>query len=41
VVLLFDVADVARARTRMAGDDLKQTMEKAGVLGAPKISFVT
>lgn len=40
LVLLFDVADVAKARTWAAGSDLKNAMEKAGVLGAPAINFV-
>ena len=31
VVMLFDVADEARAREFGASDDLRQTMEKAGV----------
>jgi hypothetical protein len=40
LVLLFDVADLAKARAFGASDDLKTTMEKAGVIGAPTISFV-
>lgn len=39
VVLLFDVADIARARTFAASEDLKQAMQNAGVLGAPTITF--
>ena len=40
LVLLFDVADVAKARAREVGEDLKQVMKNAGVLGAPTIHFV-
>jgi hypothetical protein len=40
LVLLFDVADVAKARTWAAGEDLKTAMQNAGVLGAPMITFV-
>lgn len=40
LVLLFDVADMAKARTWAAGEDLKKAMQNAGVLGAPTISFV-
>jgi hypothetical protein len=40
LVLLFDVADVAKARAWTAGEDLKRVMKDAGVLGAPTIHFV-
>ncbi len=40
LVLLFDVADMARARAWAAGEDLKTAMRNAGVLGAPTITFV-
>ena len=40
LVLLFDVADVAKARTWAQGEDLQQAMQNAGVLGAPAIDFV-
>lgn len=40
LVLLFDVADVAKARIFMAGEDLKKAMENSGALGAPTINFV-
>ena len=40
LVLLFDVADVAQARSWLAGEDLKKTMEHAGVLGAPTVTLV-
>lgn len=39
LVLLFDVADAAKARAWAAGDDLKNAMEKAGVVGAPTVHF--
>jgi hypothetical protein len=40
LVILLDVADVARARAWTASEDLKTTMGKAGVLGAPTIHFI-
>ena len=39
VVVLFDVADTAKARTWIGSDDLKATMQKSGVLGSPSIRF--
>jgi hypothetical protein len=39
VVILQDVADVAKARTWLASDDLKAAMQKAGVIGSPSIRF--
>jgi hypothetical protein len=39
VVVLQDVADVAKARTWYASDDLKAAMQKSGVLGSPSIRF--
>jgi hypothetical protein len=39
LVILFDVADVAKARAWAAGDDLKTAMQKAGVQGAPEIDI--
>lgn len=40
LVIIFDVADVAKARAWAAGEDLKTAMKNAGVLGAPTITFV-
>ena len=40
LALLFDAADVAKARSWAASETLKHTMTKAGVLGAPRISIV-
>jgi len=39
VVVLQDVADVAKARTWLGSDDLKAAMQKSGVLGSPSIRF--
>jgi hypothetical protein len=39
VVILQDVADVAKARTWFGSDDLKATMQKSGVLGSPNVRF--
>ena len=35
VLILQDVADVAKARTWLGGDELKAAMTKAGVVGCP------
>jgi hypothetical protein len=40
LVLLFDVADPAKARTWSASEDLKTAMANAGVLGIPTIHFI-
>jgi hypothetical protein len=40
VVILFDVADPAKARTWMMGDDLRTAMQNAGVVGAPTVRLV-
>jgi hypothetical protein len=39
VVVLQDVADVAKARTWLGSDDLKAAMQKSGVIGSPSIRF--
>ena len=39
VVVLQDVADLAKARTWCDSDDLKAAMQKAGVVGSPTIRF--
>ena len=39
VVILQDVADVAKARTWLGSDEMKTTMEKSGVLGSLSIRF--
>jgi hypothetical protein len=39
VVILQDVADMAKARTWYASDDLKAAMQKSGVIGSPSIRF--
>jgi hypothetical protein len=39
VVVLQDVADVAKARIWLGSDDLKTAMEKSGVVGSPSIRF--
>jgi hypothetical protein len=40
LVILADVADVAKARSWSTSEDLKSAMQKAGVLGPPTIHFV-
>ena len=39
VVILQDVADVAKARTWLGSTEMKTAMEKSGVLGSPTIRF--
>ena len=39
VVILQDVADVAKARAWFGSDDLKAAMQKSGVLGSPNVRF--
>jgi hypothetical protein len=39
VVILQDVADVAKARTCFASEDLKAAMQKSGVIGSPSVRF--
>ena len=39
VVILQDVADVSKARTWMASDEMKSAMLKGGVVGSPTIRF--
>jgi len=39
VVVLQDVADLAKARTWLGSDDLKSAMQKGGVIGSPSIRF--
>jgi hypothetical protein len=39
VVVLQDVADVAKARTWLGSEDLKAAMQKSGVVGSPSIRF--
>lgn len=40
LVILLDVADVAKAREWASGEDLKAAMQKAGVSGAPVIHVI-
>jgi hypothetical protein len=39
VVILLDVADVAKARTFLGTDELKAEMLKSGVIGTPNFRF--
>jgi hypothetical protein len=39
VVILQDVADVAKARAWLGSDDLKAAMQKNGVVGSPNVRF--
>ena len=39
VVILEDVADVAKARTWLASDEMKAASEKGGVVGTPNVRF--
>jgi hypothetical protein len=39
VVILQDVADVAKARTWLGSDEMKAAMQQSGVVGLPTIRF--
>ena len=39
VVILQDVADVAKARTWLGSDEMKAGMQKRGVVGSPNVRF--
>jgi hypothetical protein len=39
VVILQDVADVAKARTWLGSNEIKSVLEKSGVVGSPSIRF--
>jgi quinol monooxygenase YgiN len=39
IVVLQDVADVAKARTWLTSEDMKAAMQKGGVVGSPCIRF--
>ena len=39
VVVVLDVADVAKARTWLGSEDIKTSMQKSGVIGSPSIRF--
>jgi hypothetical protein len=39
VIVLQDVADVAKSRTWLGSEDLKAAMQKSGVIGSPSIRF--
>jgi hypothetical protein len=41
VLILQDVADVAKARAWLGGDELKAAMTKAGVVGSPNLRFAS
>jgi hypothetical protein len=39
VVVLQDVADVAKARTWLDSDEMRTVLQKSGVIGSPSIRF--
>ena len=41
IVLLFEVSDIAKAKKFTTSPDLKEEMQKAGVLGPPDIVFLS
>lgn len=41
VILVFDAADLDRAKAFAASDDLKEAMQKVGVIDKPDIYFLT
>ena len=40
VILIFDAGDVAKAKAFCTSEDLKTTMQKAGVIDKPDLYFV-
>ena len=40
VVIVFQVEDLDRAREFVTSDDLRETMERAGVVSAPTVWFL-
>lgn len=41
IVILFEATDVAKAKELANSDDLKESMQAAGVLGPPEILFLS
>jgi hypothetical protein len=41
VVILQDVADVAKARSWLGSDEMKTTLQKSGVVGTPNVRFAS
>jgi hypothetical protein len=41
VISVFEVSDVAKAKEFASSSDLKETMQTAGVIGAPDILFLS
>ncbi len=39
IVVLQDVADVAKARAWLGSEDMKAALQKGGVIGSPNIRF--
>ncbi len=39
IMVLLDAEDIEKARSWLNAEDLKMTMQKAGVIGAPTIRF--
>ena len=39
IVVLQDVADVAKARSWLGSDDMKAAMQKSGIVGSPNVRF--
>jgi hypothetical protein len=40
VTLLFEASDLAKAQAFVASEDLRDVMTKAGVIGAPELTFL-
>jgi hypothetical protein len=39
ILVLQDVADVAKARSWLGSDDMKTAMQKSGIVGSPNVRF--
>jgi hypothetical protein len=40
IIMLIEVEELERARQFAMSDDLRQTMQRAGVMGRPDVSFL-
>jgi hypothetical protein len=41
IILWFDVADVAKVREAIGGQEIKAAMQEAGVIGPPRVHVIS
>ena len=41
IITVFDVSDMAKAKEFASSSDLRNTMQSAGVIGAPNVTFLS